>query len=159
MRSRALQGRPKARVPQPAGAAKRRQPRAWGKLDSSVLKVLVEERERPRPRELRRLLLVPRRRVVVEAVVDVRVRVLLVADMIAVERFLPRGPAGVDALVESCVVDQQRRLDLRRVGGTRLRAVEGNGSAQIGKAHRHLIHDGTAEAEADGADAAVARAA
>jgi len=91
-----------------------------------------------------------------EAVIDVRVRVRLIADVIAVERFLPRRPAGVDALVEPRVVDQERRLDLRRVGGTRLRAVERNGGGEIRKADGHLVHDGAAEAEADGAVAAVA---
>ena len=59
--------------------------------------VLVEERDRPRPRELGGGFVVARRRVVVEAVIRARVHVHLVLDAVRLERRLVRGPAGVDA--------------------------------------------------------------
>src|SRR6476620_5723538 len=52
--------------------------------------VLVQEREGARPRELRGGLVVARRAVVVEAVVDVRVDECLVADAVRLERLLVR---------------------------------------------------------------------
>jgi hypothetical protein len=70
-----------------------------------------EEGERPVPGERRGLGVVARRRVVVEAVVHVRVEVD--AELLAVldQRRLVGRPARVDALVEARVVDLERRLD------------------------------------------------
>src|SRR4051812_492780 len=72
---------------------------------------LVQEGECARPRELRGGLVVARRAVVVEAMVDVRVDERLVADAVGLQRLLVRRPACVDALVEARVVQHQRCLD------------------------------------------------
>src|SRR5579862_895822 len=129
--------------------------RRW-RCRSRAAQVLIEERERARPGELRGGLVVARRRIVVESVLDAGIRVFLVANMVLVERLPPRGPAGIDALVDARVVDQKRRLDLCRIGGARLNAVERRRGGELGKAHGHHVDDAAAEAEADGTDAAVA---
>ena len=66
------------------------------------------------------------------------------------------GDAGVDALIVAGVVERERRLDLRRVLGARLAAVERRARTEIlAQPHRQLIDDAAAEAEADRAELAV----
>ena len=60
------------------------------------------------------------------------------------------------ALVESGMVQQQRCLDLGSLACARLPTVEGHRRRKIRKAHGHDVDDGSAEAESDRSDAAVA---
>src|SRR5215207_8934468 len=92
--------------------------------------VLVEERDRPLPRQLRRRLVVARRRVVVEAVLRAGIEEALVPDAGRLERLLERGPARVDALVHLGRLDQQRSLDLRNVLDVRGRTIERHAAAE-----------------------------
>src|SRR5688572_9160290 len=77
--------------------------------------VLLEERDRPLPRQLGRLRVVARRGVVVEAVLRPRIEVALVPDVVRLERLLERRPARVDARIRLGRLDHQRSLDLRDV--------------------------------------------
>src|SRR5437870_2007422 len=107
------------------------------------------------PRELRGGFVVPRRRVVVEAVLRAFVLELLVRLAVRFERGLERRDAVADAGVDGRVrvVQHQRRLDLRRVFSARLAAVERRAGVEIfAKPHGELIDDAAAEAEADRAE-------
>src|SRR5215208_2708188 len=84
--------------------------------------VLVEERDRPFPRQLRRFRVVARRRVVVEAVLRAGILKAFVPDVGRFERLLECRPARVDAFVHLGRLDQQRSLDLRDVLHVRGRA-------------------------------------
>src|SRR5207244_2496827 len=120
------------------------------------LQILREELERPRPRELRRRLVVARRGVIVEAVLRAGIHVHLVLDARGLERRLVCGPALVDPLIGAGIVQQQRRLDLRRVVRRGLRTIEGNRRSEVGEAHGDAVDDAATEAEADGAELAAA---
>src|ERR1700694_6058265 len=80
------------------------------------LQIFVEERDGPRPGELGRGLVIARCRIVVEAVIGIRVHEHLVFHAVRLERRLKSGPAGIDAVVEARVLDQQGRLDFGSVG-------------------------------------------
>src|SRR5258706_7573124 len=84
---------------------------------------LLEQRDRTIPRQLRLRLVIPRRRVVVEAVLRARIDVHLVAHAGRLQRLLIGRPHLVDARVILGVVDGERALDLRHVGGGRCRPV------------------------------------
>ena len=104
-----------------AGAGSSTRPAgASGTRGSSAGEVLLEERDRARPGELGRVLVVARLvGVVVEGVVGALVDVELVVDARVLERLLVGRDAGVDAFVEAGIVQQQRRLDLGGVLGAR----------------------------------------
>src|SRR5204862_2116414 len=97
---------------------------------SASAQVLVEEVDRPLPRQLGRCLVVARGRVVVKAVVRAGVHELLVLLVVRLERLLEVGPARIDAIVESRVVNHQRRVDLCHVFRLRLTAVIRRGSGE-----------------------------
>jgi hypothetical protein len=66
-----------------------------------------------------------------------------------------RRPAGIDAVVDTGVMNQQRSFDFRRIFCSRLRAVERYTRRQIGKFGRQVVDDAAALAKADCADFAV----
>src|SRR5690606_9061360 len=117
----------------------------------------LEEIDRPLPRERRGLLVETRRRIVVEAVVRAGIEVRLVLDPGVVQRRLISRPARVDPLVRFRVVQEQGRADRGHLLDGGLSAVERDARGEIGAPHRELVDHAAAEAEADGADAAVAR--
>src|SRR5262245_41355520 len=89
--------------------------------------LLLEELDRPPPRQIRRLLVVARvRRVVVEGVVGAFVDVDRVLLAPSVERFLEGVDSGIGAVVEPGIMQQERRLDLAGILGLRLAAVIGD---------------------------------
>src|SRR5918994_6138637 len=83
---------------------------------SPLSQILLEERNGPLPSELRRSLVIPRRRVVVEPVLRARVRVDLVAHPRFLQFLFVRGVHLVDARILFGEVDEQPRLDLRHRG-------------------------------------------
>ena len=76
----------------------------------------------------------------------------LVLLVVRLQRRLEGGDSLIDAGIVARVVQHERRLDLRRVLGARLPAVERRARAQIREPDRKLVDDAAAEAEADGAD-------
>src|SRR6266581_2236732 len=85
--------------------AKRLQLRA-PTLYTSTLQGFLEEGNGPRPGQLGRGFVIPGRGVVMKAMIRARVHVHLVFHPVRLERRLPSGPAGIEALVERGVVDQ-----------------------------------------------------
>src|SRR5689334_8534100 len=79
----------------------RKRASAWeaGRWGMSGPEVLREEIERALPRELRRRLVVARRRVVVEAVLRIRIDVGMVLHVMRGEHLLEGGPRVGDAVV------------------------------------------------------------
>src|SRR5262249_37909072 len=95
--------------------------------------MLVEEVERPLPGELCRLLVVARRRVVVEAVLRAVVDEQLIVLLVFLERRLvgrdPLADAGVLGWIG--IVQHHRRLDLRGVLRAERRTVERRAGAEL----------------------------
>ena len=87
--------------------------------------------------------------------VDARIDEDLVFLVVGLQRLLESRNAGIHALVEPGIVQQQRRLDLRHVGSRRLRAVIGDGSLQVRRLHGDPVDHAAAPAEADRAGLAV----
>src|SRR5688500_16314529 len=116
--------------------------------------VLVEERDRPLPRQLGRGLIVARRRVVVEPVLSARIQIAFVTNIGRLERLLECRPARVDAFVHLGRLDHQRSLDLRDVRNVRRGAVEGNSGGKIVQSRGEVVHHATSVAEAHRADLA-----
>src|ERR1700678_1089470 len=122
---------------------------------SSGPQILVEPIERPSPRLFRRRLVVARRRFIVEAVVGASVDVPFVRNASPAERGVERRPAAGDTRVELRILGVDRRLDFRRVGGARLKTVEGNcGVEARAHAHGQFVDDAAAKAESDRAELA-----
>ena len=86
-----------------------------------------------------------------DAVIDVD-RVLLAG---LLQRRLVGIDAGVDALVEPGIVEQQRRLDLGDILRLRLPAVIGDRSIEIGRIDGQIVDHPAAPAEADHPDLAI----
>src|SRR5690606_25304907 len=78
---------------------------------TSLPKVLVEERYGAVLREPCGLLVVTRRRVVVESVIRALVHMHHVLLPVRLQRVTESRPAGVHPLVEAAVLDHERRLD------------------------------------------------
>src|SRR5437867_4290685 len=97
----------------------------------SLPQVLVEECGRPFPSELRRLGVVPRRRVVVESVLRSWVEEPLVLDLCRLERLLVVRPARVDPLIVLGRLDHQRGLDLGYILQVRRGPVESHAGGKI----------------------------
>src|SRR5438477_12982981 len=92
-----------------------------------------------------------------EAVIGALVNIRVIGDLVSFEGFLEGGPAGVDASIETGVMQRERRFDLGGIRGRGLCAVEGRGCGEVGaKANGEHVDDASAEAETDGADLAVA---
>src|SRR5271156_5932628 len=115
---------------------------------SSGPQIFVEPIERPSPRLFCRRLVVAWRRVIVEAVVSARVDVPFVRNASPAERGVERRPAAGDTRVELRILGVDRRLDFGRVGGVRLKTVEGNRGVEA-RAHAYgeLVDDAAAETE------------
>src|ERR1035437_7651101 len=126
------------------------------RLGASGAQFFVEEAERAWPGQFRGRGVVARGRVVVEAVLDVRIDVRLIAYAGGLEGGFVGGPARIDALVVTSIVDQQRGFDPGRLCGGRLCAVEWNGGGEIGDARREEVRDSAPVAETDHADLPVA---
>ena len=91
-----------------------------------------------------------------EAVIGARIHVHLIFHAGGLECLLVGGPAGIDALVERGVMQQERGFDFGGVGSPGLCAVERHGRGEIRNPHGHRVDDASAEAKPDRADLAVA---
>src|ERR1700730_15478479 len=96
------------------------------RLIRSASQIFVEKIERARPSQLGGRFVVAWRSVVMEAVIRSLVNVRRVGDVVGFQSFLIGWPAVIDALVQSPVLQQQRRFNFCDVGRHRLRAVEWN---------------------------------
>src|SRR5262249_5157417 len=104
----------------------------WQLRNQALAQVFVEKFESARPRQFRRLLVITRRRVVVETVLFALVHVQCVRLVVGLERRFICRDAGVDALVIACVMKQQRRGNLGDIICARLAAIERDPGIQIG---------------------------
>src|SRR5271155_3233071 len=100
--------------------------------EPSGAQIFVEPIDRPLPGFLCRGLIVARRRVVVEAVVGALIDMALVRNARRVKSGVERRPAAGDAPIELAILGVERGLDLCRVGGVRLQAVERHGGVETG---------------------------
>ncbi len=99
---------------------------------------LLEERDGAAPGQLRRRFVVAVAGVVIEGVIDVRIHVDREALAVGLERRLVGRDAGIDALIEPRIVQEQRRLDRRHLARRRLQPVIGDAGVEIGRQHGHL---------------------
>src|SRR5262245_23987658 len=113
--------------------------------------LLLEERDRPLPGELRRGLVVAGRRVVVKAVLCARIEIGLVRQAGGLQGGFESRPHGVDPLVVLRVVHQERHLDLRHAGGLGGGAVIGHSCLHV-RAERHCEIVGGAATPAESGD-------
>src|SRR2546423_2128371 len=102
----------------------------------SASQVFVEPVQRMPPGLLGCGFVVTGGRVVVEAVIGAFVDMTLVRHLRLRESRIERWPSVGDARVEFAVLRIYRRLDLSRVGSTRLSSVEGNSGGKI-RTHPH----------------------
>lgn len=93
--------------------------------------MLFEEGNGAFPCQLGRVLVVPRRRVVMKAVLRARVHMHLVRHATGLERRLVPWPHGVDAFVVLGELDEHRGANFRDLVGGGRRAVEGYTGLQI----------------------------
>src|SRR5712671_6398003 len=123
--------------------------------ESLRLQVFVEPIQRVLPGFFGGGLVVTRRRVVVEAVIGALVDVTFMRHVVGRECRIKGLPSTGDALVELAILRIDRRLDLGSVFGAGLNPIEGNAGRHVrAHAHRQLIDDAAAEAEADDAELA-----
>src|ERR1700687_79334 len=88
-----------------------------------------------------------------EAVIDALVNVARRGDVVGLQPLLEIVPSGIDPVIEAGIVQQQRRLDLRSVGGGRLGAIERNTGGQVWtQAYGQRVDHPASATEADRAD-------
>src|ERR1051326_7501371 len=115
-----------------------------------VAQIFVEPVERALPRLFGGRFVVARGRIVVKAVIGAFVDVPLMRHVGFAERLVEGRPAARDTLVELAILRVDRRLDLGRVLGLWLRAVERHAGVEVAAhPHRQLIDDAAAIAEPD----------
>src|SRR5580692_8757122 len=138
-----------------SSAKRSRQPPAHPLLVGSGPQVLIEPIHCALPSFLGGSLVVTGRRVVVEAVIGALVDMSLMWHLRLGQRRVEGRPSVGDARVLLAVLRIDRRLDLGRIGGARLRPLERGSGGQIG-AHQHcqLIDDAATKAEANRAELA-----
>src|SRR5215813_27021 len=124
-------------------------------ISSSLAQILAEPLQGALPRKRCRRVVVTGRGVVVEAVIGALVNESFVRHVHGGECGVKVLPTRSDAGVKLAILRKERRLDLGRVGGARLAAVERDRSSKIA-AHPHcqLIDNTAAKAEPDGAELA-----
>src|SRR6266705_3213643 len=93
--------------------------------------VLVEERDRSLPGEFGCGLVITRSRVVMEAVIHVRIDERFIVHFVRFERSLVSSPSSVDAIIQAGIVNQQWRFDLRHIRSHGLGAVERSSGSKI----------------------------
>src|SRR5689334_4333147 len=119
------------------------------------MQIFVEPVQSALPGKLGRGLVVTRRCVVVEAVIGADIDIALMRGMRGGELLVESRPARCDPGIELAVMREQRRLDLRRIGGIGLITVERHASSEVAThPHRQYVDDTPAEAEADGTELA-----
>src|ERR1700722_19226631 len=109
--------------------------------------MLLKEIDGSLPGQFRSGLIVPRGGVIVETMVDIGIDIGGILLLILFQGSLVCGPAIVNAGVETCIVQEKRRLYLRDIFLWRLGAIERDRGGQIGQLDGHLIGDGAAKAE------------
>src|SRR5262249_8814448 len=112
---------------------------------SLTAEIPVQEIKRALPGQLSGSLVITWRCVVVETVIGSLVSVRRVIHPIRLQRrFVSRPPFG-NPCVESCVMQQERGLDLRGILSTRLPTVERNCSPQVWKPNCEIVNNCSAE--------------
>ena len=125
----------------------------WQLRNQALAQVFVEKFESARPRQFRRLLVITRSRVIMEAVLFAIVHVHRVRFVVGLERRLISRDAGVDALVIAGVMEQQRRGNLGNILCARLATIERDSGIQISaQPDGQLIHNPATKTEPDRAE-------